>query len=110
MGPAVRTQKVAGTLSAARILARALLALVLSFAAADRVAAADTTPPTAPTRLAATPVGTSQINLSWTASTDNVGVTGYLLERCTGGIASTPVISVRSLPLRAQTSATRVSP
>ena len=26
----------------------------------------------------------SQINLSWTASTDNVGVTGYLIERCQG--------------------------
>ena len=26
----------------------------------------------------------SQINLSWTASTDNVGVTGYQIERCTG--------------------------
>ena len=26
----------------------------------------------------------SQINLSWTASTDNVGVTGYLVERCQG--------------------------
>ncbi len=26
----------------------------------------------------------AQINLSWNPSTDNVGVTGYLLERCTG--------------------------
>ena len=26
----------------------------------------------------------SQINLSWTASTDNVGVTGYRVERCQG--------------------------
>jgi chitodextrinase len=47
-------------------------------------AAADTTPPTAPTNLAATAASASQINLSWTASTDNVGVTGYLLERCSG--------------------------
>ncbi len=44
----------------------------------------DTTPPTAPTNLTATPVSDSQINLSWTASTDNVGVTGYLIERCDG--------------------------
>ena len=43
----------------------------------------DTTPPTTPTNLTATVSGT-QINLSWTASTDNVGVTGYLLERCQG--------------------------
>ncbi|MGC1660568.1 MAG: LamG-like jellyroll fold domain-containing protein, partial [Candidatus Acidiferrales bacterium] len=45
---------------------------------------ADTTVPTAPNSLAATAISTSQINLSWTASTDNVGVTGYLLERCQG--------------------------
>lgn len=43
----------------------------------------DTIPPTVPTNLTATVSGT-QINLSWTASTDNVGVTGYLLERCQG--------------------------
>ncbi len=44
----------------------------------------DTTPPTAPTNLTATPVSPVQINLSWTASTDNVGVTGYQVERCQG--------------------------
>src|SRR6516165_10640036 len=43
--------------------------------------APDTTPPTAPTNLAATAVGGAQINLSWTASTADVGVTGYLVER-----------------------------
>jgi len=42
----------------------------------------DTTPPTVPANLAATAASSSQINLSWTASTDAVGVTGYLLERC----------------------------
>jgi hypothetical protein len=36
----------------------------------------DTTPPTAPSNLTATAVGSSQVNLSWTAATDNVGVTG----------------------------------
>jgi len=39
-------------------------------------------PPTAPGSLTATAVSTSQINLSWTASTDNVAVTGYKVERC----------------------------
>src|SRR5258708_21933224 len=44
----------------------------------------DTTPPTAPTNLTASAASATQINLSWTASTDNVGVTGYMVERCTG--------------------------
>jgi len=33
----------------------------------------DTTPPTAPSNLAATAPSSSQVNLTWTASTDNVG-------------------------------------
>ena len=48
------------------------------------VSAPDSTPPTAPTNLAATATSSSQINLTWTASTDNVGVTGYRVERCQG--------------------------
>jgi Fibronectin type III domain len=44
----------------------------------------DTTPPTAPTNLLASSASSTQINLSWTASTDNVGVTGYRVERCQG--------------------------
>ncbi|MFI9812892.1 galactose-binding domain-containing protein [Saccharothrix variisporea] len=37
----------------------------------------DTQPPTAPTNLAYTQPQSGQIRLTWTASTDNVGVTGY---------------------------------
>ena len=44
----------------------------------------DTQPPSTPGTLTATAVSGTQINLSWTASTDNVGVTGYLVERCQG--------------------------
>jgi glucose/arabinose dehydrogenase/PKD repeat protein/chitodextrinase len=44
----------------------------------------DNTPPSAPTGLTATAAGSSQVNLSWTAATDNVGVTGYRVERCQG--------------------------
>jgi chitodextrinase len=46
--------------------------------------ASDTQNPTTPTSLTATAASGSQINLGWTASTDNVGVTGYLIERCQG--------------------------
>lgn len=37
----------------------------------------DTTAPTAPTGLAATAVTSNSVTLSWNASSDNVGVTGY---------------------------------
>ena len=40
----------------------------------------DTTPPSVPSPTA-TAVSSSQINLSWTASTDSVGVTGYKIYR-----------------------------
>ncbi len=40
----------------------------------------DTTPPTAPTNLAAVASSsTTAINLSWTAATDDVGVAGYVV-------------------------------
>ena len=52
-------------------------------------AGADTTPPSAPSGVTATASGSSIINLSWTASTDNVGVTGYRVERCTGANCAT---------------------
>ncbi len=38
---------------------------------------ADTSAPSVPASLLAVPTSTSQINLSWATSTDNVGVTGY---------------------------------
>ncbi len=44
----------------------------------------DITPPTAPGGLSATPTSATQISLTWTASTDNVAVTGYRVERCQG--------------------------
>lgn len=44
----------------------------------------DSTPPSTPSNLSATASSSSQINLSWGASTDNVAVTGYQVERCQG--------------------------
>src|SRR5205823_4329834 len=49
----------------------------------------DTTPPTVPTGLTASAVSSSQINLSWTASSDNVGVSGYRVYRNGTQIATT---------------------
>ncbi len=45
----------------------------------------DTTPPSKPGNLTASAVGTSEIDLSWTASTDNVGVVGYYIYRSVSG-------------------------
>jgi len=52
----------------------------------------DTTPPSTPTGVTASAVSQSQINLSWSASTDNVAVTGYRVYR--GGTLLTTVGNV----------------
>jgi uncharacterized protein YkwD/chitodextrinase len=44
----------------------------------------DTTPPGVPGTLGGTAVSTSQVNLTWGAASDNVGVTGYRVYR--GGV------------------------
>lgn len=44
----------------------------------------DTTPPSTPTNLLASVVSSSVITLSWSPSTDNAGVAGYLVERSVG--------------------------
>ncbi len=44
----------------------------------------DVTPPTVPTNLNGTAISRTQVNLTWTASTDYVGVTGYKVFR--GGV------------------------
>src|SRR5207245_2686833 len=56
---------------------------------ASATTSADTTPPSAPANLTATAASATRINLTWTASTDDVGVTGYRVERCTGAECST---------------------
>jgi len=49
----------------------------------------DSQPPGAPGTLTATTIGSTQINLSWGGASDNVGVTGYVIERCQGVSCST---------------------
>src|SRR5581483_2454837 len=44
----------------------------------------DTTLPSTPANLTASAISASQVNLSWSASTDNVGVVGYRVESCQG--------------------------
>ena len=59
----------------------------------------DTTPPSQPNGLAATVLSGSQINLAWTASTDNVGVTGYRVFRNGTQIATTTSASYNNTGL-----------
>ena len=49
----------------------------------------DVTPPSTPQNLTAVAAGSTQVNLSWSASTDNVGVTGYRVFR-NGAQVGTP--------------------
>jgi hypothetical protein len=57
----------------------------------------DTQPPTTPTNLAATASSPTAIELTWTASTDNVGVAGYYVYRCQGA-GCTPSARVATVP------------
>nr|MBP9723127.1 fibronectin type III domain-containing protein [Gammaproteobacteria bacterium] len=50
---------------------------------------ADSSAPTIPTNLSVTPVSASQINLSWSNSSDNIAVTGYAIFRDGNQIATT---------------------
>src|SRR3989442_191867 len=60
-----------------------------SAVSATTKALADTQAPSIPTNLAATAVSSSQIDLSWSPATDNVGVTGYRVYR-DGTLAASP--------------------
>lgn len=51
---------------------------------------ADTTPPATPTGISASLQSSSQIYVSWSSSTDNVGVEGYYLYRNGGFVANIP--------------------
>ncbi|CAM4440430.1 hypothetical protein FHS16_003830 [Paenibacillus endophyticus] len=63
----------------------------------------DTTAPSAPSSLAVTGKTDSAVTLSWTASTDTVGVTGYELWRNGAKVATTPSTSYSHTGLSAAT-------
>ena len=68
-----------------------------NFSAASNNASAttppDTAPPSAPTNLTATTTSLGQINLNWSASTDNVSVAGYRVFRNGAQIATVSTLS-----------------
>ncbi|MFA4941285.1 MAG: choice-of-anchor Q domain-containing protein [Patescibacteria group bacterium] len=62
--------------------------------------------PSVPTNLTAVAPSSSQVNLSWSASTDNVGVTGYRLRRNGVVLSTTANTSYSDTTVSAQTSYT----
>jgi glucose/arabinose dehydrogenase/chitodextrinase len=66
----------------------------------------DVAAPTVPSGLTATAVSTTEIDLAWTASTDNVGVTGYRISRNGTQVATSPTNSYQDLGLTPGTSYT----
>jgi chitodextrinase len=63
--------------------------LTLTFEPLTTSPAPDTTPPSAPTSLSATASAYNRVNLTWNASTDNVGITGYYVVRNGTTVATT---------------------
>ncbi|WP_130733275.1 GEVED domain-containing protein [Flavobacterium sp. J27] len=63
----------------------------------------DATPPTTPTNLTASGTTQSSTNLSWTASSDNIGVTGYDIYRGSNLMGSTTSTSYSVTGLSAAT-------
>ena len=66
----------------------------------------DTVAPTVPANLSATTTSSSQINLSWNASTDNVGVAGYQIYRNGAQVGTTGALSYSDTGLSASTAYT----
>src|SRR5947199_223596 len=71
--------------------------------ASASITVADTTPPTTPTGLTAAAAGSTGANLSWSASTDNVGVTGYTVRRNGVQVATPATTSYADTGLSAAT-------
>src|SRR5256712_4616663 len=63
----------------------------------------DTTPPSTPTGLTAAAAGSTGANLSWSASTDNVGVTSYIARRNGVQVATPATTSYADTGLSAAT-------
>src|SRR6266704_66618 len=69
----------AATIYSYTVAARDAAGNISPDSASVSVTIADTTPPTTPTGLTAAIAGSTGANLSWSASTDNVGVTAYIV-------------------------------
>ena len=84
-GDAIYGQYFAGRIDEVRVYRVALSqAEIQADMAAPLGGPADTTVPSQVSGLVASAVSSSRVDLSWSAASDNVGVTGYEVERCQG--------------------------
>jgi len=111
------SDRLLGTIDEVRIYNRALTQAEIQQDMKTTIGSAgaspDTSPPTAPTGIAVSAIGASQIDVTWTAATDDVGVTAYLVERCQDAgcttfaqVATTPGTTFGDTGLQAATSYT----
>src|SRR5437879_2992109 len=63
----------------------------------------ETTPPSTPSGLTGAAAGSTGANLSWSASTDNIGVTGYIVRRNGVQVATPATTSFADTGLSAAT-------
>src|SRR2546427_1322742 len=82
------------------------LATSADFTLTTLIAVPDLTPPSVPTNLGTSAVSSSQMNLSWTASTDNVGVAGYTIYRGGAQVGTTALTSYSDTSLSPSTTYT----
>ena len=86
-GDGIYGQFFAGLIDEVRVYNRALTATQIQADQSTSINPSgppDTTPPSQPGTLTAAAVLSGEVDLSWGASTDNVGVAGYQIERCQG--------------------------
>ena len=75
----------------------------IAYATTDSIIEPDTTPPSIPQNVNASAVSSSEINISWEASTDNIGVVQYQLYRDSVLIATGTATSFTDTGLAAAT-------
>lgn len=76
---------------------------VISFSVDKEIGAADTLAPSIPSNLTAEALSSSEINISWSASIDNIGVAGYKVYRNNIEIGNTKAFSFLDSGLTADT-------
>ena len=93
----------AGATYSYTVAARDAAGNVSANSASASITIADTTPPSTPTGLTAAAAGSTGASLSWSASTDNVGVTGYIVRRNGVQVATPAATSFADTGLSAAT-------